>query len=96
MQEVINDKLENQSVVSVRDVTENDNKIYCFIENHKLAFLIRYKGKYEWNKLESDSCYSNEYRSIKEALELPLSYDKKTLIFDSQCEFLEYVKNTDI
>ena len=87
----------DSNVINIDDVVEDARKIYCAVYDG-LRFLLKRNGHYHWTSLRlgdgspSQSFAKQEgYDTLKEAL--VNGYDKqKILIFDSQCEVLEYAK----
>ena len=94
MQTVRFDKKEDSDVIDIDDVVEDGDKIYCSQRGDILWFLVKVaSGNYRWWNMKPTSLDSNQkYDTFKDALVKCNKHNWKVLIFDSQCEVLEYAK----
>ncbi len=96
MQVVRFGKKEDSSVIDIGDVVEDDTKLYCSPIDGKLYFLIKVNGnEYIWdNLILRPSFYGSrdKYPCFSDALYHINNRNWKLLIFDNQCEVLEYAK----
>ncbi len=99
MQTIRFGKKEDSNVIDIEDVEEREFAIYCYVDGKILYFLDHRKTigtRYTWLDLSlglNSSCGGLPgYSSFKEALKEANSTNRKVLIFDSQCEVLEYAK----
>ena len=93
---------EDRKIINIEDVKENVNKIYCYKDNSDFKFLhhCHETDQYIWIDLFLDlkgsgrATYGghNGYRSFDKAFTFLGEANCKVLIFDSQCDVLEYAK----
>ena len=92
MQTVRFSKKEDSNVIDIDDVKENVGKIYCCHRGNELSFLVNRNGSYHWFALNVRADQFIRFETFKEAMNCYSGEDFEILIFDSQCEVREYVK----
>jgi len=93
MQTVRFGKKQDTAVIDIDDVVEDEDKIYCArTQKGELKFSIKFpSGTYCWIDLTLGRD-AKGVASFKETLRNANCGDSEVLIFDSQCEVLEYAK----